>query len=425
MASVLVGVTDRYYSYAFTVGGAGFRIPVDIAFAPGDIFYSLTRGYEHPPRRNLNCRVKMMGMTDDGEQLITHFGELGSEPGKFTWPAALVLDDDTNVYVLDEYLARVTVFDKDGELLNHWGDVYGSGDGEMNRPSGMARRDDVLFITDSKNHRVQKFSLDGKYIGQFGSHGSGHGQLDSPWGISLDKDGNVFVADWRNDRIQSFTADGEWLATFGRPGTGGDTDIVRHHGGLHLVERTPGEFNRPSGVCVGRRRGHLRGRLAQQPGPDPDCGRQVHYADNRQCRSFQVGQGAAGSRSRFDPATEPGSAGSVNPGEAVVEPQQCPVRTEPQQAVDLGLQPAPVPGVPEEHRVGAEQPGNGSPWKALSKGWWLSRYHRWRLKEQIPSNALFACKRPGLELQLKCWDRRRAGKTFLSRRRLLCWTRLD
>ena len=250
MASVLVGVSDRYFSYAFTVGGAGFRIPVDIAFAPGDIFYSLTRGYEHPPRRNLNSRVKMMGMTDEGEQLITHFGELGSDPGKFIWPASIALDDDTNVYVLDEYLARVTVFDKDGELLNHWGDAVGSGDGEMNRPSGLARRDDILFIVDSKNHRVQKFSLDGKYIGQFGSYGSGQGQLDSPWGIGLDKDGNVFVADWRNDRIQSFTADGEWLASFGKPGTGGDTNIVRHHGGLRLVDRTVGEFNRPAGVCV-------------------------------------------------------------------------------------------------------------------------------------------------------------------------------
>jgi DNA-binding beta-propeller fold protein YncE len=67
---------------------------------------------------------------------------------------------------------------------------------------------------------VQKFTPDGRYLGQFGGFGSGAGQFNLPWGIGLDKDGNVYVADWRNDRIQRFTPDGGWLATFGRSGGG-------------------------------------------------------------------------------------------------------------------------------------------------------------------------------------------------------------
>ena len=61
-----------------------------------------------------------------------------------------------------------------------------------------------MFLTDSRNHRIQKFTLDGKYLGQFGSFGSGPGELNMPWGLGLDKDGNIYVADWRNDRIQKF-----------------------------------------------------------------------------------------------------------------------------------------------------------------------------------------------------------------------------
>jgi sugar lactone lactonase YvrE len=103
---------------------------------------------------------------------------------------------------------------------------------------------------DSRNNRVQKFSLDGKFLGKFGTAGSDDGEFNLPWGICLDKDGNIFVADWRNDRVQSFTNDGKWLATFGRPGTGGDCSIARDQGGIVYVDVPVGQFNRPTGVCV-------------------------------------------------------------------------------------------------------------------------------------------------------------------------------
>ena len=251
MASVLLGVTDRFYTYSFTVGGpaAIFRIPMDIALSPYNLIYAVNRGYEFPVGLSRNTHVKVVKLDDDGEELITQFGSWGSEPGQFFWPTSIALDKDVNVYVCDEFLHRITIWNKEGEYLSHWG-AHGSDDGELNAPSGLAIRDDIMFVVDSQNHRVQKFTLDGKYVGQFGSFGDGSGQLNNPWGIGLDKDGKVFVADWRNDRIQSFSADGEWLASFGKPGTGGDTSIVRVNGGIRKTPRPVGEFNRPSGVCV-------------------------------------------------------------------------------------------------------------------------------------------------------------------------------
>ena len=256
MASVLLGINDRTFTYSFAVGrfsqqGPGFRIPIDIALAPDDMIYVVNRGYGSlgNPGRTRAVRITVIKLADDGEEFINEFGVYGDGPGQFMWPTSIVVDKDVNVYVCDEYLHRINIYNKDGEYLSHWG-AHGSGDGELHGPSGLAIRDDILFVVDSRNHRVQKFTLDGKYLGQFGSFGDDHGELNTPWGIGLDKDSNVFVADWRNDRVQSFTAEGEWLASFGWPGTGGDTSIIRLHGGIRVFPRPVGEFNRPAGVCV-------------------------------------------------------------------------------------------------------------------------------------------------------------------------------
>ena len=251
MASVFLGINDRTFTYSFVAGreeyeGSGFRNPMDFALAPDDIIYVVNRSNES---RISGVRINIVSLGDDGEEYISEFGTYGERPGQFVWPISIAVDKDVNVYVSDEYLNRITIHDKDGEYLSHWG-THGSGDGEISSPSGLAIRDDILFVVDSKNHRVQKFTLDGKYLGQFGSFGDGPGQLNRPWGIGLDKDGNVFVADWRNDRIQSFTADGKWLASFGQPGTGGDASVARKHGGIRLVPRPVGVFNRPTGVAV-------------------------------------------------------------------------------------------------------------------------------------------------------------------------------
>ena len=253
MASVFLGINDRTFTYSFVAGrsefqGTGFRNPVDFALGPDNLIYVVNRSYES---RSDGTRMNLFRLGEEGEEYITEFGGYGTGPGQFMWPMSCALDSDTNVYVSDEYLDRITIFNKDGEYVSHWG-TSGSGDGELDRPAGLAIRDDILYVVDSRNHRVQQFTLGGQYLSQFGRFGSGDGELNTPWGICIDKDGNVFIADWRNDRIQSFTADGRWLATFGQPGLpgGGDASYAREHGGIRLVDRPVGLFNRPTGVAV-------------------------------------------------------------------------------------------------------------------------------------------------------------------------------
>ncbi len=252
MASVFLGINDRTFTFDSVVGrsefqGTGFRNPMDMAFGPDNTVYIVNRSFES---RSDGTRINLWRFTEEGEEYITEFGSYGEQPGQFRWPMAIALDKDVNVYVSDEWLHRITIYNRDGEYLSHWG-THGSGDGELDRPSGLAiSKDQTLYVVDSQNHRVQKFTLDGRFISKFGTFGDGPGQFNTPWGIGLDRDDNVFVADWRNDRIQSFTSEGEWLATFGKLGTGGDASIVREHGGIRVVPRAVGQFNRPTGVAV-------------------------------------------------------------------------------------------------------------------------------------------------------------------------------
>ena len=95
-------------------------------------------------------------------------------------------------------------------------------------------RQDNLYMVDSGNNRIQKFTKDGAYLGQWGSKGDGDGQFDLPWGIDIDSVGDIYVADWRNDRIQKFAPDGRFLMKFGSSGSG------------------DGQLNRPTGVAVDR-----------------------------------------------------------------------------------------------------------------------------------------------------------------------------
>jgi DNA-binding beta-propeller fold protein YncE len=65
-----------------------------------------------------------------------------------------------------------------------------------------------------------KFSADGTYLMEWGSKGSGQGEISEPHAIAMDSQGRLFVGDRENNRIQIFDQDGNYLdewRQFGRP----------------------------------------------------------------------------------------------------------------------------------------------------------------------------------------------------------------
>ena len=223
-------VAGRTFDYSHNVGrgaqtGMGFNTPVSMTIGANGVVFVANRGGESIGnvgwnRTGVGQRISKvnLGSTWGEEEYIGEFGRYGSSDGQLIWPAGIAADNDGNLYVADEWLNRVTVFDGDGNYRRHFAIVQ-EGDPEVNGSGGIAiSADQVLFITDGRSHRVRKFTTGGQYLGAFGSQGSGDGEFSSPWGIAIDKDGYVYVADSGNHRVQKLTADGELVAQFGKPG---------------------------------------------------------------------------------------------------------------------------------------------------------------------------------------------------------------
>ena len=209
------------------LNGRGFANPYDLAVSRDGRIFVLNRC---DPARAAAIRV---GVCNIDEDYLYEFGD-GSGDGdrQFRWPVCVAFDSNDNLYITDEVLHRVTVFDAEGNFLRKWG-KSGSGDGEFNGPAGIAiGPDDSVYVVEQHNSRVQKFSSDGAFIRKWGSHGGAPGQFNLAWGADADREGNVYVADWRNDRIQKFSSDGEFVASFGSAGQG------------------EGQFQRPTSVAV-------------------------------------------------------------------------------------------------------------------------------------------------------------------------------
>ena len=207
------------------IGGRGFHLPVDISVRPDGRVYVINRS----PMHRLGIRV---GICDLLHGWYGEFGSDGKADGQFTGPAAITHDSNDRIYVADEELNRITVFNADGEFESKWGEL-GTEPGQINGPSALkVTSDGNLLLVDHLNNRIQKMTLDGQYLSHWGSKGIAEGQFNLPWGIDTDNDENVYVADWRNDRIQRFSEDGTFIDMYGSSGS------------------DDGLFNRPSDVAV-------------------------------------------------------------------------------------------------------------------------------------------------------------------------------
>jgi len=68
-----------------------------------------------------------------------------------------------------------------------------------------------VYVADTSNNRIQKFDGGGTFITAWGSFGSGNGQFNRPFGMATDGNSHVYVVDSSNYRIQNFDSNGGFL----------------------------------------------------------------------------------------------------------------------------------------------------------------------------------------------------------------------
>jgi sugar lactone lactonase YvrE len=144
-------------------------------------------------------------------------------------PTGIQIHGD-RLYVTDSGQHKIVVFTLDGKYVTEFGQ-RGDAVGEFNFPVQLATRDS-LFVLDAVNYRVQKFGFEGTFGSMFGRQGNVSGRFASPKAISLDSDGNMYITDALMDNFQIFNNQNELLLVVGKKGTG------------------DGEFMSPNGIAI-------------------------------------------------------------------------------------------------------------------------------------------------------------------------------
>ena len=138
-------------------------------------------------------------------------------------------------------------------FVTQWGS-QGAGPGQFEQPSaiGVDLAGNV-YVSDTGNDRIQKFSPTGTFITAWGGSGTAEGQFSDPRGVDVDNIGRVYVADYGNNRIQRFDTNGSFELMWGWGVDDGSAAAQSCAGGCQAG--TPGignaQFNGPQGLDAG------------------------------------------------------------------------------------------------------------------------------------------------------------------------------
>ena len=150
---------------------------------------------------------------DDKDQLVRKFGSNGSNNGQFSYPGGVAFDSHNHLYVVDHSNHRVQKFDTNDNYLLQFGSK-GTSDGQLHNPYGVTVHNDKVYIADSSNKRISVFQTNGKFCISFGSD-----QLGNPGGVTVSANNHLLVANYWDSCIYTYTLDGHYVGKFGTPGS--------------------------------------------------------------------------------------------------------------------------------------------------------------------------------------------------------------
>ena len=162
-----------------------------------------------------NVKIDLYKSTD----FVKTITSSATNDGEYNWTIPTNLTDRSDYYILITSVETDGVNGSSGnftithwyEFLTSWGGA-GTGNGQFSNPWGIAvDKSGYVYVVDTGNNRIQKFTASGSFVTKWGTPGSGDSQFDEPYGIAVDNSGFIYVVDRENTRVQQFNSAGTFL----------------------------------------------------------------------------------------------------------------------------------------------------------------------------------------------------------------------
>ena len=151
-----------------------------------------------------NARIQKF---DAEGKFLASFGKPGTAEGEIKEPNGIALDETGNMYVTDASNHKLVKLDSKGETIREW---KGPDPGFYGPRDIAFGSDKKFYIVDQGRTRIVKFDPVTENFTSWGSPGIGEGQFRESTGIAFG-DNMIFVADNGNNRIQVFDLEGTFI----------------------------------------------------------------------------------------------------------------------------------------------------------------------------------------------------------------------
>lgn len=203
---VIIDLVNNEFRTVFGNAGGMMKKPINITIDSDGTKYVTDTG------RN------QVLLYDADDQFIQAFGVEGQfKPGD-------TAIDGKKLFISDLQDHEIEVVDKiTGQLLYKIGSFESMDDERIKEegvyyPTNLEIKDNFLYVSETGNFRIKKYTLDGQFVMNYGDIGVNFGNFVRPKGISLDREGRMYIVDSAFENVQILDTEGNILLFFGGPG---------------------------------------------------------------------------------------------------------------------------------------------------------------------------------------------------------------
>ena len=162
-----------------------------------------------------NNSTNQLVIFDEQLQYSHVIGGRGNGNGKFQCITGIAVDNKGYLYVADRHLHCIQKFTLSGQFVSQFGSE-GIAKGHFSAPYGLVlSQSELLFVCDCNNHRIQVYKNE-VFSYTFGQYGEEPGCFNYPLDLTLNSnEDQLFIIDHYNHRVQVFTPSGQFLRMFG------------------------------------------------------------------------------------------------------------------------------------------------------------------------------------------------------------------